>query len=72
MNTNLAIVRNTFGDRSAFLQLSLEYQNEAALNDKIKSFIFVDPHPTNGFSDDFDKVINKKQKRINFEKHQGK
>jgi hypothetical protein len=72
MNTKLAIVRNTFGDRSAFLQLSLEYQNEAELNSKIKSFIFVDPHPINGYSDDFDKVINKKQKRINFEQHQGK
>jgi hypothetical protein len=72
MNTNLAIVRNTFGDRSAFLQLSLEYQNEADLNNQIKSFIFVDPHPENGFSDDFNKVINKKYKRINFEQHQGK
>ena len=67
-----AIVRNTFHDRSAFLQLSLEYQKLADLSDTIKTFVFVDPHTVNGYVEDYDSVITDDLKRINFDNNVGK
>lgn len=67
---NLCILRNTFGDRSAFLQISLEYQEEAFLSDTLDTYIFVDPHPDYGYDKDYEqnKVINK-YKKIVFDSH---
>jgi len=72
INTNICIVRTTYYDRSAMLQLSLEYQQEAECSDKFKTYIFVDPHNEHGIVSDYDKVITDEYKRINWPKNSGK
>jgi hypothetical protein len=69
---NIAIVRSTYYDRSAMLQLSLEYQNNSENSDKFQTYVFVDPHPIHGYSVDYDKVITDKYIRINWPRNSGK
>lgn len=71
-NTNICIVRPTFYDRSAMLQLSLEYQKQADYSDRFETYIFVDPHNKYGILSDYDKVITNEYKRINWTKNSGK
>lgn len=71
-HTNICIVRPTYYDRSAMLQLSLEYQKEADNSDKFETYIFVDPHNEHGIVSDYDKVITDEYKRINWSKNSGK
>lgn len=71
-NTNICIVRPTYYDRSAMLQLSLEYQKKAMNSDLFETFIFVDPHSEYGVVSDYDEVINNEYHRINWEKNSGK
>lgn len=69
---NIAVVRSTYYDRSAMLQLSLEYQKNAENSDKFQTYIFVDPHQISGYSADYDKVITDKYIRINWPRNSGK
>jgi hypothetical protein len=69
---NICIVRPTYYDRSAMLQLSLEYQKAANYSDKFETYIFVDPHPEHGIVSDYDKVITDEYTRINWPKNSGK
>jgi hypothetical protein len=71
-NTSICIVKPTYYDRSAMLQLSLEYQQEAEHSDKFETYIFVDPHKEHGIVSDYDKVITNEYKRINWSKNSGK
>jgi hypothetical protein len=68
----ICIVRPTYYDRSAMLQLSLEYQKEAEYSDKFETYIFVDPHNEHGIVSDYDKVITDDYKRINWKQNSGK
>lgn len=67
---NICIIRNTFGDRSAFLKISLEYQNIAyqPINN-IQTFLFIDPHPENGVSKGFNDDYLNQYPKIIFENH---
>lgn len=71
-NNTIVVVRPTYYDRSAMLQLSLEYQKEAEHSDKFETYIFVDPHKEHGIVSDYDKVITDEYKRINWTKNSGK
>ena len=71
-HTNICIVRPTYYDRSAMLQLSLEYQKEAEYSHKFETYIFVDPHKKNGIISDYDKAITDEYKRINWKQNSGK
>lgn len=71
-NTNICIVRPTYYDRSAMLQLSLEYQKNATNSQYFETYIFVDPHPKNGIVSDYDTVITKEYHRINWPRNSGK
>lgn len=72
INNKICIVRTTYHDRSAMLQLSLEYQSLAEYSNFFETYIFVDPHITNGYVKDYDKIIDAKYNRINWRKNQGK
>jgi hypothetical protein len=69
---SIAIVRPTYYDRSAMLQLSLEYQQQAEHSDNFDTYVFVDPHPIHGYTKDYDKVITDKYIRINWPRNSGK
>lgn len=56
---NVCIVRNTFYDRSAFLQISIEYQEAIDESKDFHTYIFIDPHPEYGISDSYDDICNK-------------
>jgi len=71
-HTNICIVRPTYYDRSAMLQLSLEYQKDATNSENFETYIFVDPHPKHGIVSDYDKVITDEYTRINWPKNSGK
>jgi len=71
-HTNICIIRPTYYDRSAMLQLSLEYQKEADNSDKFETYIFVDPHNEHGIVSDYDKVITDEYKRTDWSKNSGK
>lgn len=68
--SSFCLIRNTFGDRSAFLQISLEYQEKADLSDALETYIFIDPHPEYGYDEEYikNKVINN-YKKIIFDSH---
>jgi hypothetical protein len=72
MNTNICIIRQTYYDRSAMLQLSLEYQAEATCSEDFETYVFVDPHPEYGIVSDYDKVITDGYNRINWSKNNGR
>jgi hypothetical protein len=65
----MCIVRNTFGDRSPFLKLSLEYQEQARHPYDMDTFIFIDPHPENGISPDYNNSFFNSYVKIAFENH---
>jgi len=68
--SKFCIVRNTFGDRSAFLQISLEYQQEADLANNFDTYIFIDPHPDYGYDEEYENnIIINKYKKIVFDSH---
>ena len=68
----ICIVIPTYYDRSAMLQLSLEYQKNAKNSENFETYIFVDPHREYGIVSDYDKVITSEYKRINWTKNSGK
>lgn len=70
--SEICIVRPTYYDRSAMLQLSLEYQKAADYSEKFETYIFVDPHPEHGIVSDYDKVITDEYTRIDWSKNSGK
>lgn len=72
INNKACIIRNTFYNRSAFLQLSLDYQKLANNNNRFKTYIYVDPHPILGYTLDYDTIITSEYQRINFASNQGK
>lgn len=69
MQDKLCIIRNTFGDRSPFLQVSLENQEEAEFPFKINTFIFIDPDPQENISPDYDKDFFSEYEQIRFSDH---
>jgi len=69
---NYCIVRPTYYDRSAMLQLSLEYQKDAINHSNAETYIFVDPHNEHGIVSDYDKVITDEYKRIDWKQNSGK
>lgn len=69
---DICIARTTYYDRSAFLKLSLEYQNQAQDNIDFNTYIFVDPHPKYGFVSDYDRIITSEYQRINWTENRGK
>ena len=71
-NTDICIVRPTYYDRSAMLQLSLEYQKDAENSSNFETYVFVDPHPQYGFVEEYDIVITKEYNRVNWLKNSGK
>lgn len=73
MNKNCCIIRNTFNDRSVFLQISLEYQESAELCEDFETYIFIDRHPKNGYNKEYEEnpIINK-YKKIVFDSHKGR
>jgi hypothetical protein len=71
-NTNICIVRPTYYDRSAMLQLSLEYQKDVTNSQNFTTYIFVDPHNKHGVVSDYDKVITDEYNRIDWSKNSGK
>lgn len=71
-HTNICIARSTYHDRSAFLQLSLEYQQQADNSSKFKTYVFVDPHEQHGHTKDYDLIISEQYIRINWKKNSGK
>lgn len=56
---DVCIVRNTFYDRSAFLQISVEYQEAIDESEDFHTYIFIDPHPEHGVVDSYDDICNK-------------
>jgi len=70
--SEICIVRPTYYDRSAMLQLSLEYQKDATNSENFETYVFVDPHPDYGIVSDYDKVITDEYNRINWPKNSGK
>ena len=68
---NLAIVRNTFDDRAVFFKISKEYQETASFSDQFDNFVFVDPHPERGISQEYDQVIPENWKRTDFDRNVG-
>lgn len=72
LQKDIAIVRSTYYDRSAMLQLSLEYQKRAEHSDSFNTYVFVDPHPIYGYTIDYDKVITDEYIRINWPRNSGK
>jgi hypothetical protein len=72
MNDKICIVRPTYYDRSAMLQLSLEHQKNAENSENFQTYIFVDPHSKYGYSADYDNVITEEYIRINWSKNSGK
>lgn len=71
-NSKICIVRNTFGDRYPFLKLSLEYQEQAHHPYDIDNFIFIDPHPKNGISLDYNNPLLNNYIKIAFENHKAR
>lgn len=71
-NTNICIARPTYYDRSAMLQLSLEYQKDATNSEDFETYVFVDPHTEYGIVSDYDKVITDQYTRIDWSKNSGK
>ena len=72
INTNICIIRTTYYDRSAMLQLSLEYQKDATNSEDFETYVFVDPHAEHGIVSDYDKVITDEYNRIDWPKNSGK
>lgn len=67
---NLCLIRNTFGDRSSFLRISLEYQQKAyQCFDNVQTFLFIDPHPEYGVSSGFNHHDLNRYPKIVFENH---
>jgi len=71
-SSKICIVRNTFGDRYPFLKLSLEYQEQAHYPYEIDNFIFIDPHPNNGRSLDYNNSFLNNYVKIAFENHKAR
>lgn len=71
-SSKICIVRNTFGDRYPFLKLSLEYQEQAHHPYDIDNFIFIDPHPKNGISLDYNNPFLNNYVKIAFENHKAR
>lgn len=72
MKNKICIVRPTYYDRSAFLQISLEFQQRADLATDFNTHIFVDPHREYGYTEDYNKVITNQYHRINWPRNSGK
>lgn len=72
MVNNICVVRPTYYDRSAFLQISLEFQEQADNASDFHTCIFIDPHPKYGYVSDYDRVIGDKYQRINLPRNSGK
>lgn len=66
---NACVIRNTYGDRSALLRLSLEYQEQAEQPKELETFIFIDPNPEFGISKDYEHSFFDKYQKIIFEDH---
>jgi hypothetical protein len=71
-NSKICIIRNTFGDRYPFLKLSLEHQEQAYHPYDIDTFIFMDPHPKNGISSDYNSSFLNNYIKIAFENHKAR
>lgn len=71
-NTNICIARPTYYDRSAMLQLSLEYQKDATNSEDFETYVFVDPHTEHGIVSDYDKVITDEYSRVDWPSNSGK
>jgi hypothetical protein len=71
-SNKICIIRNTFGDRCPFLKLSLEYQEQACHPYDIDTFIFIDPHPKNGISPDYNDLFLNNYIKIAFENHKAR
>lgn len=69
---NICIIRNSFGDRSAFLRLSLEYQKKIRLSDDLRVFLFLDPHPEHGLDSSFKHIDLEPYTKIVFENHKNR
>lgn len=72
IKTDIIIVRPTYYDRSAMLQLSLEFQQQSDCAEEFDTFVFVDPHPLHGYTEEYDSVINTMYNRINWPRNSGK
>lgn len=72
INENICIIRTTYYDRSAMLQLSLEYQKDATNSEDFETYVFVDPHTEHGIVSDYDKVITDEYSRVDWPKNSGK
>jgi len=71
-DSKICIIRNTFGDRYPFLRLSLEYQEKAQCLYNTETFIFIDPHPQNGISSDYNNSFLNNYIKIEFENHKAR
>jgi hypothetical protein len=69
---NVCIARTSFYDRAPMLKLSLEYQQQVKNNEDYHTYVFIDPHPSNGYSIEYDNIITKDYTRINWANNQGK
>jgi hypothetical protein len=70
--TPICIARPTYYDRSAMLQLSLEYQKDATNSENFETYVFVDPRPEHGIVSDYDQVITDEYNRIDWKQNSGK
>lgn len=69
---SLCLIRNTFGDRSPFLRLSLEYQNDIRKISNYNTWIFIDPKSDQQVDESYNSAFFNQYTKYVFENHKGR